>query len=525
MLPDMLKAVNEFDQITAARLVELLAPATPWNRSLWSLNTILTLREVLEAAEANRAGILGDDSVKKLGTLATRLVGQDAGILPEEKRLLNDSLHTSPRYDGLDYHTVAQLVDQIERDYIMRWAEAVSSNHLLKPERTARSIAAYLLDRGLSAELLLSWFTKCLYQDPAEMNLVEILNLVQAELVARPLNDFEVLVAFKNSPKSASGFPKGWMKSDALSHWLRENQFPVANVRPSGGLTLTIKARDASGAAQLAAERIDHFVARSSVATNEPLDPWPNIWVRGEKVASSSGARPRGVRVKALYREDQLFSESDSAVDAAIELLAHLESSSASAAIAGGWAAIEALLAEPNNRSGAAESLASIVACSFPRAELTVLSYIAERTCLDLQDKLHACKENRDRAMIIAHSISRGHTLNLQRHSDRAALLRMQKLLRSPSKVLFDLQSHVADSFYRLYRQRNLVLHGGKTNGVALSGSLRTASKLVGAGMDRIAHAWYVRNMRPIELAARSKSAIRLVPEGDPSACVNLLEM
>jgi hypothetical protein len=51
------------------------------------------------------------------------------------------------------------------------------------------------------------------------------------------------------------------------------------------------------------------------------------------------------------------------------------------------------------------------------------------------------------------------------------------------------------------------------------------ASKLVGAGMDRIAHAWYVNNVRPIELAARSKSAILLVPENDPLATVNLLGM
>ena len=247
--------------------------------------------------------------------------------------------------------------------------------------------------------------------------------------------------------------------------------------------------------------------------------------MRGEGTTFPYGPRPRGVRVKALYREDQLFNESDSTVDAAVELLAHLESSSASAAIAGGWAAIEALLAEPNNRSGAADSLASIVACSFPRAELTVLSYVAERTCPDLQAELRACTENRDRAFVIARAIAGGHTLNLARHSDRAAHLRMEKLLNSPSKVLSDLQAHVADAFHRLYRQRNLILHGGKTNGVALAGSLRTASKLVGAGMDRIAHASYVRGIRPIELASRSKSAIILVPEGDPLACVNLLEM
>ena len=150
-------------------------------------------------------------------------------------------------------------------------------------------------------------------------------------------------------------------------------------------------------AAQLAAARIDHFVARSSVATNQPLEPWPVIWVRGKATTFPFGPRPRGVRVKALYREDQLFSASDTTVDAAIELLAHLESSSPSAAIAGGWAAIEALLAEPHDRSGAADSLASIVACSFPRAELTVLSYIAERSLISRPSYRRATRIEKER--------------------------------------------------------------------------------------------------------------------------------
>jgi hypothetical protein len=229
------------------------------------------------------------------------------------------------------------------------------------------------------------------------------------------------------------------------------------------------------------------------------------------------------VRVKALYREDQILTESESNVDAAIDLLAHLENSSPSAAIAGGWAAMEALLAEPNDRAGAADSLACLVACSFPRAELTTLSYTAERLCPDLRRNLRSCSENRERALITAAAIAAGHDLNLRRHSDRAALRRMAKLLQAPSKGLSDVQTHVADTFQRLYRQRNLILHGGKTNSVALRGSLRTAAKLVGAGMDRIAHGWYVKGIRPIELAARAKAAIRLVPENDPRACVNLL--
>jgi hypothetical protein len=488
----MLRTVNAVDQITAARLVELLDPNTPWNRSLWSLNIVLTLREILEASEANRAGILSEESVKRLGQVSLRLIGKDPGVPEAEKQVLSDALRSVPKYDGLAYHTIAQLAEGIDANYLPRWATALTGNPPPQPERAARSIAAHLLDKGFSSEFLLAWWTKWLYADPTPLSLTELCELAHTDLATRADADFEVLIAFKNAPKSASGFPRGWLKSEGLSRWLRDNRFDVSRVRANGGLILKISARDSNAAAHLAADRIDHFVARSSVAI-ESLQPWPAIWVRGEQASFSFGPRPRGVRVKALYREDQIFTQSESSVDAAIELLAHLENSSPSAAIAGGWAAIEALLAEPHDRAGAAESLASLVACSFPRAELTALSYTAQQLCQDLWADLHACRENRDRALIIARAIAGGHTLNLRRHSDRAAHRRMLKLLQSPSKGLADVQMHVADAFQRLYRQRNLILHGGKTNSVALRGSLRTSARLVGAGMDRITHAWYVK--------------------------------
>lgn len=319
-----------------------------------------------------------------------------------------------------------------------------------QPERSARSIAAHLLDEGFSGEFLHAWWTTWLHKDPTHLSLAEVCELSHRELATRSLADFEVLIAFKNAPRSASGFPKGWTKAKELSLWLRENRFDVGQVLASGGLIVTIRARDSCAAAHFAADRIDHFVARSSVTTTERLQPWPAIWVRGEKTSFPFGPRPRGVRVRALYRENQIFTQSDSNVDAAIELLAHLENSSPSAAIAGGWAAMEALLAEPHDRAGAADSLACLVACSFPRAELTALSYIAEPLCPDLQADLRACCENRDRALLIARAIAAGHTLNLRRHSDRAAHRRMLKLLQSPSKGLADVQMHVADTFHRL---------------------------------------------------------------------------
>jgi hypothetical protein len=304
------------------------------------------------------------------------------------------------------------------------------------------------------------------------MDLSDLCETAHAELAKRPVVEFEVLIAFKNAPHLASGYPPGWMKAAAVSSWLRQHGYDVKDIRPSGGLTLKVSARDPDAASQGAADRIDHFTARASLASAATLEPWPMIWVKGEPQSFSYGHRPRGVRVKALYRESQVLTEStDSAVDAAIELLAHLENSSPSAAIAGGWAAVEALLAEPNDRAAAADSFAAVVACSFPRAELTALSYTAEKHCPDLEGQLAACKENRDRSLILARAIAGGHSLNLHKHVDQAARVRMEKLLHSPSKSLADIQVHIADTFHRLYRQRNLILHGGKTNAVALRGS------------------------------------------------------
>lgn len=40
------------------------------------------------------------------------------------------------------------------------------------------------------------------------------------------------------------------------------------------------------------------------------------------------------------------------------------------------------------------------------------------------------------------------------------------------------------------------------------------SAPLVGAGMDRVAHGWFVENIRPIEMAARARISLQTV--GDP---------
>lgn len=251
--------------------------------------------------------------------------------------------------------------------------------------------------------------------------------------------------------------------------------------------------------------------------------PW--IWVRGDTKPAPLKEESRGVAVKELFREDRVFSpDASQSVDAALELLAHLEGSSPPAAIAGGWGAIEGLLADPSDRASAADNLATLVTCSFPRAELTALSYSAEAAHPEACQAVTAEQTNRERCRVLAQLIIDRGLPRMPTATDQAAVERLRKLLSNPGSELRTIRESIGESFHRLYRQRNLILHGGRLDSVALTANLRTVAKLAGAGMDRITHGHYVQNLKPMELVAKANLALALASRDSPLDCVDLLE-
>jgi hypothetical protein len=99
----------------------------------------------------------------------------------------------------------------------------------------------------------------------------------------------------------------------------------------------------------------------------------------------------------------------------------------------------------------------------------------------------------------------------------------MKEVLEAPKETLAKIKDHAQDAFARLYRQRNLILHAGRTRAVALRSTLRGATPLVGAGLDRICHARFVDHLTPIALAGRARTALGTVQQGDPTQCTTLL--
>lgn len=522
----MLTPVNGYDQHVAARLLDFFDTATPWHRGLWNPGLVLTLKETLEASEAFRASARGKESLKDLACTAARLSGLDPGTgETKQRQLLQQALVPAINYDGLDYHTIAGITLDIATSYLQRWAAILANPaNRPRPERAARAIASYLLDQGFSSNFLHRWWSYRIRYEAGDRTMAELTSDAH-QLAQTPLRSFEVLFAFETRPRDPNGLPPRWSDAPTIAKWMHDQGFESDGVRHDGGMLFRMNARDPESAVENAMELLDNFAARLETSTNVPWKlPIPMAWVAGEKRKFTLARRTRKVHVRALERESQIYSTSDpSIVDAAIELLAPLQASSPSAAVAGGWAAIEALLSEPGDHGIAAERLASLVACSFPRAELTHLSYIIAKKPQPLTTALQACGTNRDRCARLLNAIQTNEPLGLTKQSDLAALERMKSVITDPHTRLQDIQNHAATALLRMYRQRNLVLHWGKTDAVALRACLRTAAPLVGAGMDRIAHAWFVQKIRPVELAARARMALAIVGSRPGTNCIDLL--
>jgi hypothetical protein len=218
-------------------------------------------------------------------------------------------------------------------------------------------------------------------------------------------------------------------------------------------------------------------------------------------------------------------------LDDALEMAASLNAGPPASAVSGGWSAVESLLSQAadtsEGRQGrvvAADRLAAIVTCSWPRAELTALSYRHSPAAPDaLSQHLDATRKNVERCQAVADGVAAGQALVTDKPGDTAAARRMAALLADPHGKLGDVRAVFELVLRRLYRHRNIVVHGGTTASVAMEATLRTAAPLVGAGLDRLVHAQLAAQIGPLELAARAANSLELVGDDLGPSVIALL--
>lgn len=534
--PNLLDAPlsHAYSAHVAARLLDFFADTAPWPRRLWDVSSVLALEEAWEAGDWQRQQVLSGSAVSwYLRTLEQQL-GPDRGLgdgqLRKELTLL---LRSGLAPDSQQRRRLRQLMPLITDGYLRRWTVAVQGPNPPSPERLARAVATHLLDRGWSSGRLHRWI-----HGVAQLPDATLRDLLEysVDLAACGDSEFEVLVPFLSVPEHqtlAERLPE-WRPAPMVGAWF--DAHGVMNPpRHNGAFLYQIKAKDPVAAARAAGALVLRLQARSAFARTGRgrLQPVGRVWVGTYPDPLPVQPPARGAAVLSLKRERTLYSVTGSdRLDDALELAAPLNDGPPAPAVSGAWAAIESLLYHPGDRADpdagralAADRMAALVACSWPRAELTTLSYRHRpQEPDDLSRALAQSSTNADRCKLVVQALSSGATPALASPSDVAAYQRMSKVSANPFKELGDVRTVFAGVFRRLYRQRNIVAHGGTTAAVALDAALRTAAPLLGAGLDRLVHAALTLGVEPLDLAARAENSLTLVSDPLGPSVVGLLD-
>ena len=511
------------------RILEMCASATPWYRRLWHSGPLLTAGELLEA------GTLRGAAASARRDLQADLIGalrDDAGLgahaqairtaLPREARDLVAGSHA--------WHALELATANATSGYLIRWAVALRAGRRPPAEFVARRLAAYILDSGWSPTHLHRWLTYRAVHRTSTVGLPDILDEAAADM-ALPLKVFQICVPLAQNPPLPRPTPPGWLTERQVITW-RQTNLPTAQpIRQNGGVLFEIQAADVYSAAEIARSNLAAITARFGVGGRRALKFGNEIWIAGMPIPLPTEGSPRRVEVHSFERLELLFEQTiPHPLASALELIEPLDRGTPAAATIGAWAAIESLLVGPadSRNSVAADRVALIVASSFMRVELIVLAWAHARASTDaLASAIVAQAENKGKAQVLEKAIASKTPLTLPRISDQWAAERLASLLQDPSKGVHSLQAVLQRVFRRLYRQRNIIAHGGRTDSVGLNPTIRLAAPLVGDGLDRISHAMLKFGIEPLRLAAGAKvKVVTLKPATatQDSGVVDLLE-
>ncbi|MDQ0305460.1 hypothetical protein J2S46_000016 [Kitasatospora herbaricolor] len=517
---------------------------TPWPRRLWDIGSVLALEELWEAGHWQAHNVLSQSACDWQRNELSALIGPDRGLGEKELRSEITKLLRRPLPDpSPERRRLKEIIGHVRTGYLERWAGAVKVPEAdrVKPERFSRTVAAHLLDLGYSASHLRAWAADLARSQATIADIADS----AAELACTPARTHDVLVALDKVPRRELAEPlEHWRSKGKVVAWLKEHGHDTTGFRAGGGFVYQLNALDPYGAAEQARQLLDRMTARSQFlrANRGGIVPLPHIWVAGQSSPVPLKPPARGADVLSLVHEGHLYKvdNSSSRIDDALELAAAINQGSLAPAVAGGWAAVESLLVHADDSNGggersgkavAADRMAAIIACSWPRAELTTLAHRHKPDQPDeLSRAIKACTTNRERARLVAEAIRVGGTAALSlskgatRYTDQTAAQRMTTLIADPHQQLTEVNKAFRIAMRRLYRTRNIILHGGATSGVALEASLRIAAPLLGAGLDRIVHAAYTEGLDPLDLAARAEVALQLVNGETGLTTVDLLE-
>lgn len=531
---------KHLQRLAASRMHELIDVRSPWNRSLWQLGTIQSIREVLECAQATWSGAIPKPAaLEYVSSRCCSAVRSDVGVGPETVRdLLAEKIEqlaakkSSPQHVKAILSTdIEELISRANRDYLQRWHNHVSTVGLSDKdvERTARLILTHLLDDGFDRTHIHGFLTAQI-KGSSEKILEDIIQKGH-DMCRKPEQEysFAIPVRHGNKERNIPSLESKLIDLETIreeTSLLENDSFDykifnrLISQDSAAVIGLSEIARDPHTAANKVYERLSKIEERASVGRghNGVLTFSPVFLDRTSKKLRNRRSGSQSVIVPSLDRHSLYTEELNTQLDNALGMLSSREHLSSVASVAMLWASAEGLLGHPGAQGiDVADGMAAIVACSFPRAELEDLlrkEMTDDFLSTDFSTKLES-ESGSGRARLLLEALQKYGSSIFVKDQDIAAASRILQIQSEPHETLTRIQNYFKDVFRRLYYQRNFIMHAAKFDSVSLPSTMRSAPKLVAAGVDRVVHAQHVKApVTPLSLASRARNELDLL-KGD----------
>ncbi|RQO41147.1 integrase [Rhodococcus sp. KBW08] len=516
-----------------ARMMEITSTRAPWHRRLWRSGTMQIARELLD--ESVRPGA-PEAAITDQRSYVMHCLRTDHGIADHGKCVEGTIKGITPGITESSHAWInlREHIDRMYDSYLVNWADSLDTptpnGKPIDVEGAARRITAHLLDAGMHKSSLYAWLRAIRDDDSTAITIGDFLR--EAD---RRLRQPERIYTFCVPVEKVGGFDvataPGWMTAQQTAQWKRVHAQKAQGLLQRGSFLLDVQARDVNAAADKARSRISNLSAKFYLGSSTPIVICPSMWSKEKGSEFPTHATNRVINVRSfelLGRVQDL--EMLDYITNTLALVQPLRTAAPHIAVMSGWSAIESLMVGPSDGQDAiaAKRFSLIVAASMVRAELSWLSRTYATTHDDTAAaEMDKCERNIDRARLFQMHARANPQIDLQKSVDNLALERIRPALTDPRQEIEKISGILTREFTRLYRKRNMIVHGGHTQESNLHSISETLAPLIGAGIDRVVHVGLTFNVRPIELSAVAESRVHyLVPATDtnPGNLLDLLE-
>lgn len=528
--PYAIDLANEMTHCVSTRL--------GWTTTTFEQSTPSLVEELLICRRQLTNGILTQPSFENVRVRVEKQLPIDPGMGDSSTRAMLSTLipaNSNEFIEGSFKYTEMQAsVAGIKDNYLMNWQtefcrenysapRRAQGNSIIPASAAAAFITTFLLDAGLSAEYLVKLVDYRLSPDCPELTLNEFVGeLVKLYATGQGLS--EIMAVIDQSAVPIARAVQGWLSRAKVDRWFDENGFtPPQGIH--GGILFTSAQWDIYGALQDVSDSLRRISYRTFLKFGRAPSFHRLAWIKGVRGPRRIPNFSRNEERMPAYQMETpslVMPASDNRLEVSVQFLQAASATGGATAVGMLWVALETLLFVPGERTKmkVVERATDIALAAFIRSDLqNSIGLILSRCRADPIGLEMAALPYNERPRRLVTALQSREYESLTNSPVRTHLGHTARLL--DVEYIDKLRESFRQCLTDLYRQRNLVLHGGITDGPLLKGTLRCALPLVTAILNRYAR---VREHSPIDPQAAASEARKSIIDYESGVSPDILD-